>query len=146
MRKLIIAAMTAGLLAVAAPAFADVGGTSENSNNQVDCNDSTPGATGFSQPISGGTYIGADGAPDASALSGALVICNESGAVPIQGRVIIKGGGANPTGTYIAADGDADNPQTQADGYAKVKVGTDAGAVCGPGDSTSSTGGGPCAP
>lgn len=131
MRKILVAAMTAGLLAVAAPAFAGPGGTSENSSNQVNCNSGT--ATGQQQRVPGsGIWVKADGSQSSPQSGGALVVCNDAPTnngvpVPIQGRVIASGG---TSGGYVAADGDADNP-TEAEGWARIDLGTSPAVRCG---------------
>lgn len=144
MRKILVAAMTAGLLAVAAPAFAGPGGTSETSNN-VDCNSSA--ATQRQQVPGSGIFISADGNQAAPQNGGSLVVCNESATnngapAPIQGRIIASGGTG---GGYIAADGDANNPP-EAQGWARLNISSNpsaAGPRCGgpadPGTSTDST-------
>jgi len=139
MRKILVAAMTAALLAVAAPAFAGPGGTSEDSTNNVDCN-STP-ATQRVQVPGSGIFISADGNQTAPQNGGSLVVCNESATnngapSPIQGRVIASGG---TSGGYVAADGDKDNAE-QAKGWARLNIGTSPGVVCGgPADAGTST-------
>ena len=125
MRKLIIAGLTAGVMTLAAPAFAGTGpgGTSEGQNpdgsetNQLDC-----GTQG--RDVNGISVIGLDGAP--SGASGSLVVCNDDADYPIQGRVIASGDAATQEG-YVTADGDADNAE-QGQGYARVSGG---GAECG---------------
>ena len=118
MRRLIIAGLAAGFMMLAtAPAFAGSGpgGTSEgqnsdgSENNQVDC-----GTQG--RDVNGVSVIGLDGAP--SGASGSLVVCNDDGDYPIQGRIIATGDASSQDG-YVAADGDADNA-SQGQGYTRV--------------------------
>ncbi|MGQ0431098.1 MAG: hypothetical protein ACT452_01675 [Microthrixaceae bacterium] len=145
MRKILVAAMTAGLLAVAAPAFAGPGGTSEGTTqngkgtNEVDCTDGN--ATGQQANVPGsGIWVKADGTPGGT--SGALVLCNDgttaNGApTPIQGRIIASGG-ASQGGGYIAADGDNSN-ETQAEGWTRVNIGASPSVRCGgPADANTS--------
>lgn len=117
MRKILVAAMTAGLLALAAPAFADVGGTSEGTNNQVDCGN---GSEGTDVGNTGLTIGGVKLAPQTPGTAGALVVCNDGFQVPIQGRVILSGDAGTKSG-YVAADGDVSNAD-QAEGWARVDL------------------------
>ena len=115
MRKIIVAAATAGLLAVAGPAFAGPQGTadSENSSNNVSCGAGSPGSVA-------GTNVAVNtaGGPE----GGAVVICNDGAPAPIEGRVIASG--STTGGGWVAADGDKDNPGTEADGWARVDFGS----------------------
>lgn len=131
---MIIAALAAGLMGIAAPALADVGGTSET-DNDVSCGASPAAVPG------GATQVNVDGDAD----GGALVVCNDDdpdGPVNvIQGRIIVSGtqSGAESSG-YIAVDGDKDNPP-EALGWVRVNLGAeDPGVKCGgplaPGTST----------
>lgn len=119
MRKLLIAAVAAGLLAVVAPAFADVAGTGEGTDNNVNCDNS---ATAQRQNVpQTGIWVAANGSQTAPQNGGALVLCNEGGGPapsPIQGRIIASG---NTSGGYVAADGDRDNA-AQAQGWARADV------------------------
>ena len=125
MRKLIIAAMTAGLFAVASPAFAGPGGTSETTGNNLSC-----GVGTVAPPAGTNLQVNSEGGPE----GGALVICNDGAPVPIQGRVIASG--STSGGGYVAADGDKDNPE-QARGWARVDVSASGPVVrCGDKDST----------
>ena len=121
MRKIIVAAATAGLLAVAGPAFAGPHGTSdsENSSNNVSC-----GGNATAGPVEN-IQVNTAGGPE----GGAVVICNDSDTAPIQGRVIASG--STTGGGWVAADGDKDNPD-QGKGWARVDFGTAAPKVrCG---------------
>lgn len=120
MRKLLIAAAAAGLLAVAAPALAEVGGTSET-GNQVNCGNNSKGTDVGPTGI---TIGGVSQAPPSGGTSGALVVCNDGGSAGlpqvIQGRIILSGDAGTQKG-YVAADGDATNPP-EAQGWARVDV------------------------
>ena len=132
MRKMLMAAAAAGLLALGAPAFAGEGpaGTSEGQdnigtseepvyqeNNQVDCGDGALAET------PNGVQVKGEGGPE----GGAIVVCNDGDGAPVQGRVIGSGG---PSGGYVAIDGDADNAE-QGQGWARVDLGTAPGITCG---------------
>lgn len=137
MRKVIIAALAVGMMAVAAPAFAGEGpaGTSEGhqepntppdtgthlvEDNQTKC------GTADDKTVDTGKGISVNAAGDPS--GGGVVICNEGGNdVPIQGRVIAAGG---TSGGWVAADGDADNPE-QGQGYARADVSSTPSTRCG---------------
>lgn len=123
MRKIIVAAATAGLLSLAGPAFAgNSTGTqdTENASNDVSCGPANPAVPGT------GVQVNTAGGPD----GGAAVVCNDNkeGAqpapvkAPIEGRVIAAG--STTGGGWIAADGDKDNEGTAADGWARVDFGT----------------------
>lgn len=143
MRKMIIAAVAAGLMTVAAPAFADntPAGTSEGHEEPVyDADGNQTGTTHVEdnqiscggaedKTIDTGTGISVNAAGD-PAEGGALVVCNEGGnEAPVQGRVIASGG---TSGGSVAADGDADNEAEQAQGWARVNVDGDGPAIgCG---------------
>jgi hypothetical protein len=121
LRKLIIASIAAGALAIgAAPAFAGAGpnGTSETGNN-VDC-----GTQG--QNVGGFQVSGLPSGPP-SPGPGAIVVCNSGGAPGLQGRIILAGTSGPPPDGYIAADGDASN-DARAQGY--IRVGN-SGVKCG---------------
>ena len=87
----------------------------------------------------GGTEAGPTGvkiyqAGSPTNADGGVGICNAGGTVPVQGRVVAAG---NSEGGYVYADGDKDNANEQAQGYARVdgKFGPSAPTVrCG--DST----------
>ena len=80
-----------------------------------------------------GTYYSNDvkcGAPVADAqvakvyatggpTDGGVGVCNDGGAVPIQGRVVFQG---SSNGFIIYADGDKDNAPDQAQGYARADL------------------------
>jgi hypothetical protein len=118
------------MLFFAGAALADVAGTREGTvqpdpnqppqgTNQVECGSGTVAA--------GPAVIATEGDP--AAASGALVICNESSDLPIQGRVIASG---SSSGGYVAADGDADNPDEKSQGFARVDINGDGVTVtCG---------------
>jgi len=136
MRRLLIAATAAVLMAVAAPALAAEGpaGTSEGSqdpetgtwteDNQVSC------GTADADDVDTGTGIQVKTAGDQSAPQdgGALVVCNDGTTAPVQGRVIAAGG---TEGGYVAADGDADNSSEQAQGWARADIGSSPAVGCG---------------
>lgn len=140
MRKLMIGALTALLVfAVAAPARAADGpaGTSEGTfdpetetwteDNQVECGE----ADADDVDLGNGIMVKTEGDQAAPQNGGAIVVCNEGGNdLPVQGRVIAAG---DSTGAgYIAADGDADNPNEQSQGYARIDVGpAGVSVVCG---------------
>jgi hypothetical protein len=129
LRKALLGLLGVGMLvtAGAGPAFAAVAGTSEGTDpvtgagtNQVDCggpsNNLVPGA-----PV---TIAG-----EQTGTGGALVVCNDSASLPIQGRVILTG---DTSGGYIAADGDADNTQDpKAAGFVRADIGANPGVRCG---------------
>lgn len=136
MRKMLMAAAAAGLLALGAPAFAGEGpagtsegqdniGTDENpvyqENNQLDC-----GGADDSQLADTGQGVQLRG--EGGAEGGAVVVCNDGDVAPVQGRVIGSGG---TSGGYVAIDGDADNDPEQAQGWARVDVGAEPGITCG---------------
>ena len=135
MRKLLVAAMTAGLLAVGGSAMADVAGTGEGTstnpnNNQVDCDRSST-AQRAKVPGSGIT-VAANGNQSAPQNGGAIVVCNDAATnngapAPIQGRIILSGGTG---GGYVAADGDANNPP-EAQGWARADIGSSPQIRCG---------------
>jgi hypothetical protein len=137
MRKMLMAAAAAGLLALGAPAFGqnspagtsegqDVtdptsGQTSHVEDNQVDCGDGASALVDTTQ----GIQVRGEGGPE----GGAVVVCNEGGNdAPVQGRVIAAGG---TSGGWVAIDGDADNQPEQAQGWARVDVGAAPGITCG---------------
>lgn len=135
MRKMLMAAAAAGLLALGAPAFAGEGpagtsegqdniGTTENpiyqENNQVDC-----GGADASQLADTGQGVQLRG--EGGAEGGAVVVCNDGDVAPVQGRVIGAGG---TSGGYVAIDGDADNAE-QGQGWARVDIGAAPGVTCG---------------
>ncbi|MGQ0431099.1 MAG: hypothetical protein ACT452_01680 [Microthrixaceae bacterium] len=131
MRKIFVAAMTAGLLAVAAPALAAPPDTIDSeTNNEVSC------GTGAGGTLVPGSSIQVNTAGDAG--GGGAVVCADgapAGPVPapIQGRVILSGtqNGAGSSG-YIAADGDRSNP-AEAEGWARVDFSSSGVTVkCGP--------------
>lgn len=130
MRKLLIAATAVGLMAIAAPAFAGVGGTSEDSNNNVSC--------GVGTVANPATSVQVNTSGDQN--GGAVVLCNDDtpdGPSPIQGRVIASG--STSGGGYVTADGDKDNDPA-AQGWVRVNVGTSPSVKCGgPADSGTST-------
>ena len=76
---------------------------------------------------SGGTDAGglftlyAEGDP--ADLQGGIGICNDGSAVPVQGRVSASGS-QDQGGLTILADGDKDNSQEQAQGFARGDIGT----------------------
>lgn len=128
MRKMIIASVAAGLMTLAAPAFAEQGpaGTSEGhpgtvteenpepdyvEDNQVSCGDHEADLADT------GTGLRVKG--EGGAEGGALVVCQDGSSLPVQGRVIASGG---PDGGWVAADGDADNSDERAQGWARVDV------------------------
>jgi hypothetical protein len=118
MRRNAMAAVLAALMMMvfAGSALADVAGTSEGTDpgtgrgtNQVSCGAGTAAA--------GPVVVSTEGDP--AAASGAVVVCNQSSDLPIQGRVI---GSGSSSGGYVAADGDADNPEEKSQGYARVDI------------------------
>ena len=64
---------------------------------------------------------------DPAAMAGGVGICNEGGAVPVQGRAVVTGS-QEQGGITAYADGDKDNSNEQAQGFARVDAGT-AGAT-----------------
>lgn len=69
---------------------------------------------------SGGTDIGGLAklyVNQAGTTSGGVGVCNDGGSVPVQGRVVAEG---SEKGGNIRADGDKDNSNEQAQGYARV--------------------------
>ena len=142
-----MAALAAGLFVVGAPAFADNDDPSNNNtasgsneqhqectidpatgqetctwvyDNDVECGAGTEAPT----PV-GTATISPNGDP---ASGGELEACTDDGSV-LQGRVIASGG---TDGGYVAADGDQDNSQEQAQGWARVDVSPSGPAVsCG---------------
>lgn len=140
MRKMLMAAAAAGLLALGAPAFGQnsPAGTSEGQDvpvydesgaqtgtehvedNQVDCGDGADALVDTTQGIQ------VRGEQEGS--GGALVVCNEGGNdAPVQGRVIAAGG---TEGGWVAIDGDEDNAE-QGQGWARVDVGAEPSVTCG---------------
>ncbi|MGI8792699.1 MAG: hypothetical protein ACR2H3_05920 [Acidimicrobiales bacterium] len=112
MRIRLIAFLTAGLLALGAGSALAAPGGNEDSNNQVTCDKTNPGADGNY------AYAGTEGAG----------ICNETGT--IQGRIYVKSSGS------AAIDGDSSNADNGAPtGFARVDSN---GLSCGDGDSESS--------
>ncbi|MEY2478633.1 MAG: hypothetical protein QOG87_3948 [Actinomycetota bacterium] len=126
MRRYAIVAVMAAVMMLfgAGSALAGVAGTSEprtapdpvtgetEPTNQVSC------GTGTAQ--AGPVVVATAGDP---ATGGAIVVCNESADLPIQGRVIGSGG---TSGGWVAADGDADNTQNEkAQGWARADVNGD---------------------
>ena len=122
MRRYAIVAVLAAVMMLcgAGSALAEVAGTSEprtapdpvtgetEPTNQVSCGAGTAQA--------GPVVVATAGDP---ASGGAVVVCNESADLPIQGRVIGSGG---TSGGWVAADGDADNPNEQSQGWARADV------------------------
>lgn len=126
MRRLMIAATAAALLlALAGPAQADEGpaGTSEE-DNQLTCGS----ADADDVDLGNGIMVKTEGDQAAPQEGGALVVCNDGEDLPIQGRVIAEGG---TEGGYLAADGDADNPSEESQGYARIDVGSEPQVRCG---------------
>lgn len=68
---------------------------------------------------------------DPAAMAGGAGVCNDGSAVPIQGRVVISG--SQEQGGFTAyADGDKDNSNEQAQGFARLDAGTGGPSVrCG---------------
>lgn len=133
MRKLLVAAMTAGLLAVGGSAMADVAGTGEGtSDNQANCDKSNNSSITRANVPGSGIWVSGQGSQTAPQNGGALVVCNESATnngapAPIQGRVILSGGTG---GGYVAADGDANNAP-EAQGWARADIGSSPQIRCG---------------
>ena len=71
---------------------------------------------------------------DPAALKGGAGVCNDGSTVPIQGRVVLSG--SQEQGGFTAyADGDKDNSNEQAQGFARLDAGTGGAAVrCGAAD------------
>jgi hypothetical protein len=137
-----VAALVAGLFVVGAPAFADTDDPSNNNtasgsneqhqecaadgtctwvyDNDVKCGEGNDVPT----PI-GTATISANGDPSSG---GELEACTDDGSA-LQGRVIASG---STDGGFVAADGDQDNSQEQAQGWARVDVGPSGPSVsCG---------------
>lgn len=94
--------------------------TAEVDNNQVDCGEATVPL----DPI--GTQINAGGDP---AEGGFVEACADGDVLPIQGAIYAEGSTA---GGAVAADGDGDNPEGDAQGWARVGVSADGASVaCG---------------
>jgi hypothetical protein len=70
---------------------------------------------------SGGTDVGGAATlyTTGGGTSGGVGICNDGGAVPVQGRVVAQG---SPDGGSVYADGDKDNANEQAQGFARLDV------------------------
>lgn len=70
---------------------------------------------------SGGTSIGglATLYTTGGGTSGGVGVCNDGGSVPVQGRIVAQG---SPNGGSIYADGDKDNANEQAQGFARMDV------------------------
>ena len=71
---------------------------------------------------SGGTDVGGLAklyTTQSGTTSGGVGVCNDGGSVPVQGRVAAQGG---PSGGAIYADGDKDNANEQAQGFARMDV------------------------
>lgn len=134
--KKILSALAAGALSLAMFAPTAFGtesseGQDENGNdtNQVDCGTETAEVPGLIQ-------VNAGGGPD----GGYVEVCNDNDNGLIQGSAYAEG---STSGGSVAADGDADNENDTAKGWAKVH--TDGTYECGgaeTGDWNSRDGGG----
>lgn len=101
MRKLLLGAMSVGLIVVAGPALADAGGSTER-NNQVECGS---GDLGVPSPT-GGQVINASIPRGGQGTDNSLVLCSDDD-LGADGRVIIGNGGDG--GGQICMDGDDTN-------------------------------------
>lgn len=101
-----------------------------NDTNEVDCGTATAEAPGLIQ-------VNAGGGPE----GGFVEVCNDNDNGLIQGSAYAEG---STSGGSVAADGDGDNPEGNARGWAKVS--TDGSVQCGGegsgGDLNSRDGGG----
>ncbi|MEY2565763.1 MAG: hypothetical protein QOE35_292 [Actinomycetota bacterium] len=141
MRKALLALLGAGMLLTVGvgTAFADVAGTSEPREPVPGSTTNPPETRGSNDVNCGGPDNNlVPGAPvtiagEQTGTGGALVVCQDSADLPIQGRVILAGS-AEQGGGYIAADGDKDNAQynDKAAGFARVDIsGSGVTVTCG---------------
>lgn len=124
MRKILLAVGVIILAAAPAVAHGPSGSHEEDGSPPVWDNQVTCGS-GTATPV-GVVY----------AQSNGVEVCNDgTGAVPLQGRIIVT----NEQGGYVAADGDADNPG-QGQGWIRVDGGgVRCGDDAGPRDATHPT-------
>ena len=149
MRRRVLKAMAwiAVLAMIGGPAAAHDFTGAEEDEKTLECpygkpipaNQEPPGAGECTNPTTQKTYQGyvwdndvkcASGGTDAQAAkiytsgggtAGGVGVCNDGTTAPVQGRVVVEGDAASQKGT-IYADGDKDNSNEQAQGFARLDV------------------------